>query len=472
MPLAALGPLAASEAIRFVHEPLRSLPYEVTSEGVGLSGGPLWHGAGLTGAGVKVAILDGGFEGYDSLLGDELPANVVTRSFRADERMDDGEHGTACAEIIHDMAPAAELYLVASDNEDENLEAISWLIEQGVDVISASFGNPLWGPGDGTGPIHDKINEATDRGILWVNSAGNFGENHWAGDWSDQDGNGFLEFASGDEGNTFTLTRGETAMVYLRWNDPWDASCNDYDLAVYDSLGSEAGLLSNNYQDCDTAEPWEAAELMTAVLDEDFTVKIKRFDADGQAEFDLFVYCQDCSALSHVTPEGSISAPADAASALTVGAVDVLTPTDDRGLQLARPDRGRPGQARSGRPRPGVDGHVQSWVVWGNVGGHPSCGRSGGAGQAGQSELLAPADQGLPRGPRCRPGQCRQGQRLRFRPALARRRAASRPVSHPDSDALAFRRAASELPPRRQVGDVGVGRPGQRPGGTGAGDLL
>ena len=53
VPLAALGPLAASEAIRFVHEPLRSLPYEITSEGVGLSGGTLWHGAGLTGAGVE-----------------------------------------------------------------------------------------------------------------------------------------------------------------------------------------------------------------------------------------------------------------------------------------------------------------------------------------------------------------------------------------------------------------------------------
>jgi len=97
-------------------------------------------------------------------------------------------------------------------------------------------------------------------------------------------------------------------------------------LAIYDNHGVETGLLSNNLQDCNTAEPWEAAEVMTTVFDREFSIKIKRYDADGAAAFDLFVYCQNCSALDHVTPEGSLSAPADAASALTVGAVDVLSP--------------------------------------------------------------------------------------------------------------------------------------------------
>ncbi len=326
VPLSGLGQLAASEAIRFVHEPLRSLPHEVTSEGVSLSGVAPWRSAGLTGTGTKVAVLDSGFQGYTSLLGGELPSNVVTRSFRADGRMDDGEHGTACAEIVHDMAPAAQLYLVASQTQDEDLEAISWLMEQGIDVISASSGNPIWGPGDGTGPTHDKIDEATDRGILWVNAAGNFGDSHWSGGWRDQDGDDVLEFQSGDESNTFTLAGGESAMVYLRWNDAWDHSCNDYDLAIYDSLGLEAGQ-SSNPQDCNTFEPWEAAEVNTSVLDKEFSIKIQRYDADGQANFDLFVHCLTCSALEHVTPEGSISAPADAASALTVGAVDVASPT-------------------------------------------------------------------------------------------------------------------------------------------------
>ena len=47
---------------------------DVVSEGAAVTRAPLWHGAGFTGSGVKVAILDPGFQGYQALLGTELPA--------------------------------------------------------------------------------------------------------------------------------------------------------------------------------------------------------------------------------------------------------------------------------------------------------------------------------------------------------------------------------------------------------------
>jgi hypothetical protein len=325
VPLPALESLAASEAVRFVHEPIRLLPQAVVSEGAGLSGVSPWHNAGFTGAGTKVAILDLGFKGYTSLLGSELPANVITRSFTHDGQMDADEHGTACAEIVHDMAPAAQLYLVAAGTLDEGVEATSWLMEQGVDVVSASISNPVGGPGDGTGPLDAKVDEATARGILWVNSAGNSGQHHWSGKWKDQDGDGLLEFGAGDESNAFTLLGGERAKIYLKWNDPWESSCNDYDLFVYDSSGS---LVSSgtDIQDCSMSAPWEGAVALKAFTD-DFSIKVKRVDADGQATFDLFVECGGtCLPLEHLTPEGSISPPGDAAGALAVGAVDVHSP--------------------------------------------------------------------------------------------------------------------------------------------------
>ena len=40
----------------------------------------LWHGVGFTGSGVKVAILDPGFQGYQALLGNEFPALVETHN--------------------------------------------------------------------------------------------------------------------------------------------------------------------------------------------------------------------------------------------------------------------------------------------------------------------------------------------------------------------------------------------------------
>ncbi len=73
-----------------------------------------WHAAGLRGKGLKVAVLDSGFAGYRSQLGKALPAEVKAKSFRADGNLEarDSQHGTLCAEVLHSLAPEAELLLV------------------------------------------------------------------------------------------------------------------------------------------------------------------------------------------------------------------------------------------------------------------------------------------------------------------------------------------------------------------------
>ncbi len=74
-------------------------------------GVPAWHQAGQRGKGVKIAILDSGFRGYQGALGKVLPAAVKVRSFRRDGRLDarNSQHGILCAEVIHHLAPDAEL---------------------------------------------------------------------------------------------------------------------------------------------------------------------------------------------------------------------------------------------------------------------------------------------------------------------------------------------------------------------------
>ena len=77
-------------------------------------GADIWQGQGYNGQGTKVAIVDLGFQGYEDLLGTELPDSVVARSFRADGDITGGGevHGSGCAEIVHDVAPSAQLYLI------------------------------------------------------------------------------------------------------------------------------------------------------------------------------------------------------------------------------------------------------------------------------------------------------------------------------------------------------------------------
>jgi hypothetical protein len=56
----------------------------------------------------------------------KLPQNITVMSFRADGDITGGGevHGTACAEIVHDVAPDAELYLISYDGYSYQLEGV------------------------------------------------------------------------------------------------------------------------------------------------------------------------------------------------------------------------------------------------------------------------------------------------------------------------------------------------------------
>ena len=139
-----------------------------------------WHEAGITGKGVKIGILDVGFDTYKSLLGTALPEQVLARSFVAGVEIDQaGEtHGTSVAEIIHAIAPDADLVFAIYDTSTEMRQAVEWLVSQDVDIISNST-NFVHGPNDGTGTKAKMVDWVVGNGVLWVNSAGNYRLEHY-----------------------------------------------------------------------------------------------------------------------------------------------------------------------------------------------------------------------------------------------------------------------------------------------------
>ena len=184
IPVSALTDLTNNPSVRFVRQP-RKPDLNVVSEGVSLIKADDWQNAGYTGSGVKVGIIDEGYTGYTALLGTELPSSVVVQSFSTYGIEGLTSHGVACAEIVHDVAPDAQLYLTNIDDEIDFANAVDWLIAQNVDIISCSLGWSVGGPGDGTGSIDDKVADAGTAGILWVNSAGNYAQGHWTGSGAD-----------------------------------------------------------------------------------------------------------------------------------------------------------------------------------------------------------------------------------------------------------------------------------------------
>src|SRR5688572_6388080 len=134
---------------------------------------------------IRVGVLDFGFTGYQGLLGRDLPSNVTVRSFHPLGIGGAGDvHGTACAEVVHDMAPDAQLYLVNFDTLSQHSQAVDYLIAQGVDVISYSIGWYNTGPGDGRGTVNDHVRRALGAGIEWVSAAGNEARVHWEAPYS------------------------------------------------------------------------------------------------------------------------------------------------------------------------------------------------------------------------------------------------------------------------------------------------
>src|SRR5574341_446566 len=166
-----LEKMAEYDFVRYIDQPIELQP-RVVSQGVRIIGADDVHEAGNTGQGVKVAIIDLGFDVNNP----EIAANIMEAiSFRSDGDITGAvniNHGTAVSEIVVDVAPDAQLFLYNVQFELELLNAIDFIINNRyIDIISMSLGTNV-GPEDGTSEIAQAVNKARNNGILFVVSAG------------------------------------------------------------------------------------------------------------------------------------------------------------------------------------------------------------------------------------------------------------------------------------------------------------
>jgi hypothetical protein len=240
LPISALETLASSPDVLVVRQPRRLVPTVVTSEGVADIGATTLQGSGITGAGVRVGIVDVGFAGYEAKLGSELPSQVVTWGAGVSKEGSGSEnHGTAVAEVVHDVAPGAELYLAQVGGDGELQPAVDWMVASGVKVINMSAVFPGAGPGDGNGDINAVVDSAVSRGVFWANAIGNYRQRHWRGNFVPNATDArWLDFATGDFDQEFTAQAGDWLEASLTWKDSWTAASKDYDLYLYKVEGS------------------------------------------------------------------------------------------------------------------------------------------------------------------------------------------------------------------------------------------
>jgi len=383
VPISALKALSGRPDIKLIREPQRFIPLEQdlaaiamigsqTTEGVTASNASAWQPQ-CTGRGVRVAVIDLGFTDYATLLGTDLPSSVNTYDWTGTGMGGTTEHGTACAEIIYDMAPGVtiDLHKILTDVEYAN--AVSQAIADGVDIISASIGSILEGPGDGTGFSHDIIKNARQNGIFYAQSAGNNGEHTWSGTFSPDQldyhlwatGSNINGFGPGP-GSYYVLPAGVPLTFGIHWDD-WTVVNQDYDLYLvgyFDPPDPPAPdpPLPLDWYIVDWSAEWQDGtpgqtpiEYIISVtpFEAPYGVVVERWDSTRNVCFRL-IASHEGPPLNTRVAQRSLSFPADSPDAITVGAVDVNSPYPLEPYSSQGPTFGPGGSCTGGSIKPDI----------------------------------------------------------------------------------------------------------------------
>ena len=363
-----------------------------------------WWTAGYTGQGVKVGIIDAGFDYYSQAVqAGEVPAPADVRCYLQQEDADGNPiyslaladcgghwHGTAVVEALLDVAPEVTVYLASIQRTDELKAAVAWMVGEGVDVINFSAGFPWDGLGDGSSPnelspLHT-VDYAVQNGITWINAAGNFNLNTWYGAFSPSRSvpdllqkpprywhsfTGTAMYMRREERCSFVeLKQGDLLNIQLRWEDNgWWMAERDLDILVFDPQHQEFALQDMGKR-VQKGRPGDTpAEFFkaTAPVTGTYCISI-RYEKNPQnlnipdpSWIQLHVWSQQ--ELTPFSDAGSITSPADSQNPglLAVGATNHAT------NQTIEPFSSR-GPTPNGRVKPdivGVDGTESKATEWG-----------------------------------------------------------------------------------------------------------
>lgn len=312
------------EGVSFIKLPDRPLA-DVVSEGVSLTGASTYHSAGYAGENVKVAIIDLGFAGLSATISSgELPTSVIKldctgidcapTDFPSEEEV----HGTAVAEIVHDMAPSAQLYLMKVDDILDLKNAKDYCIANGIKVINHSVGWFNTNFYDGSCYFDNPVcmaNHAYQNGILWVNAAGNAARNHYEAIFIDTDGDQLHNVTSNNNFIAFNAEAGDLLVALLTW-DAWPVTDQDYDFLLYNS--SMVKVASSESWQNGTQTPTETIGYIVPSSGI-YYLAVKKYNATSNHKFQIFTFYHD---LNPYVASSSLVSPADASGAMAVAAID------------------------------------------------------------------------------------------------------------------------------------------------------
>ena len=324
---------------------------------------------GVDGAGVRVAIISDGIRGLAAAQerGDAPPL-AEALAFGAG-RLERGAEGTAMLELVHDLAPGAELSFGAVLTDLDMIAAVRYFAQR-VDVIVDDVGFPY--PDDQQSDVSRNTAAALAHPEwplrAYVTAAGNWARTHWSGPFAAGANGASLglrnpgplhEWNTGEPINRIHLAQGAGVVAALYWDEPWGRAEHDFDLYLLNERGIVVAA-SERRQAIDTPDPREVLAYTNLGGDADFGLVAQyRRGAAAALELELFALPRTSEAgeagrtsetLEFATARSSLLAQADAGGGvITVAAIA----HDQNGLDRTAPYSSR-GPTNNGAAKPDI----------------------------------------------------------------------------------------------------------------------
>lgn len=364
VPPAQLGAVALLEGVRLLRPPTygHAAQGTVTSEGVtALRADVARQLHGVTGTGVRVGVISDGIAGLPaSQASGDAPPLFASQSF-AIEGLEAGAEGLAMIEIVHDLAPEAQISFANGLTLLDFMEAVSYLAERNdivlddiafitllddqQSIVSVNTANALNNP---DWPIR-----------AYFAAVGNFADRHYQGQFvAGPEGTTALRLPFAGAVHTFApsadttdalgrgplpynevfLGSGEGITVTLLWDDPVNNASNDYDLYLLNPSNEVVAFGNFNQDGSDGSSPVEQIDFVNPGAPSLFRIVVQNFENRAQPRLLELVESASGTPVAPTattifnfnTAASSLRAQSDAGGGvISVGAIDQADPDLD-----------------------------------------------------------------------------------------------------------------------------------------------
>jgi hypothetical protein len=330
LPLESLEDLATLPAVRSIRPADQWATRRMNGNAINVSQGDVAHAAniarqqtGINGSGVRTCVLSDSVDALASLQASgDLPAVTVAPGQSGNPGTSEG---TAMLEIVHDLAPGAQLFFATANGGQANFANNILVLRNtyGCNVIVDDifyFAEPVFQDGI----IAQAINQVAASGALYFAAAGNAGSQNkgtsgvWEGNYSPLPSiiSGYDSVHSFNGQNHNVLTR--VGFAYkLTWSDPLGGSNNDYDLFLLNPSGTQIVAASINIQDGND-DPLEF--ISASPSDLSHRLVVARWSGNAR-----YLHLNTLRGRLSVSTSGQISDHSGAEGAFAVAAVNVAT---------------------------------------------------------------------------------------------------------------------------------------------------